>query len=214
MRLSRRIEPLWFACSCIAALLIAASAWLPLWTMELHAPQYPRGLTLIAYGTRIEGDVQEVNTVNHYVGVEAVHSESIPELAFFPYLLGGLVTLVLGGAVLAPNWVVRSLVRLGVWGFAIGFLLDLQWWLYRSGHDRNGDAPYRIDDFTPRVLGGTKVVNFTSETMVAAGFWVILLAALVITFGPWLIRFVRDSWRNTGAPTAEGSANEVPRTAN
>lgn len=213
MRLPHRIEPLWFACSCIAALLIASSAWLPLWTMELHAPQYPRGLTLTAYGTRIEGDVQEVNTVNHYVGVEPVHSESIPELAFFPYLLGGLVALVLGGAVLAQNWVLRSLVRLGVWGFAIGFLLDLQWWLYRSGHDRNSDAPYRIDDFTPRVLGGTKVVNFTSETMVATGFWLILLAALLITFGPWLIRFVRDSWRNTGASAAEAPANEARRTA-
>ncbi len=213
MQLLRKIDPLWCVCSCIAALLIVSSAWLPLWTMELHAPQYPRGLTLTAYGTRIEGDVQEVNTVNHYVGVEPVHSESIPELAFFPYLLGGLVALVLGGAVLARNWIVRFLVRLGVWGFAVGFLLDLQWWLYRSGHDRNIDAPYRIDDFTPRVLGGTKVVNFTSETMVDTGFWLILSAALIITFGPWLIRFVRDSWQNTGAPTAEASANEVRRTA-
>lgn len=211
MRILRHVDPLWFVCSCLAAVLILSSAWLPLWTMELHAPQYPRGLTLTAYGTRIEGDIQEVNAVNHYVGVEPVHSESIPELAFFPYLLGGLVALVLGGAVLARNWVLRSLVRLGVWGFASGFLLDVQWWLYRSGHERNIDAPYRIDDFTPRVLGGTTVVNFTSETMVATGFWLILLAALLITFGPWVIRFVRDSWRNTGESTAP--VNEVRHTA-
>ncbi|MFN8639951.1 MAG: hypothetical protein U0360_11000 [Dehalococcoidia bacterium] len=203
MRLPRDIDPLWFWCSCAAALLLLATAWLPLWTMRLHAPQYPRGLTLTAYGTRIEGDVQEVNTVNHYVGVEPVHSESIPELDFFPFLLGGLIALVVGGAFLARNWILRGVVQLSVWGFAIGFLADLQWWLYRSGHERNIDAPYRIDDFTPRVLGGTKVVNFTSETMVATGFWLILLAGLLVTFGPAVIRFVSASWQNTGDATSE-----------
>ncbi len=193
-----RLDWLWLACSLIAAAMLAASAWLPLWTMELHAPQYPRGLELTAYGTTLEGDLQEVNTVNHYVGVHPIEVDDIPELALFPYLLGVLVGAVLLGAVFARHWLLRLVLRLGIWGFALGFLVDLQWWLYRSGHDRSGDAPYRIDDFTPRVLGGTRVVNFDSETMVAVGFWLILGAAFLLSFGPPLIRFLVASWRNTG----------------
>ena len=34
----------------VAAGLLVGSAWLPLWTMELRAPQYPRGLELTAFG--------------------------------------------------------------------------------------------------------------------------------------------------------------------
>lgn len=206
MRLLRGTDRLWVICSGVAAALLVASAWLPLWHMELHAPQYPRGLSLTAYGTRIEGDVQEVNTVNHYVGVEAVHADSIPELALFPYLMGGLVAVVLGGAVVARSRITRAVVGLAVWAFALGFLVDLQWWLYRYGHERSADAPYRIDDFTPRVLGGSQVVNFYSETMVGTGYWLIVLAALLVTVGPVVIRFIHESWQNTGEPSERSRA--------
>lgn len=203
-----RFDLLWLACSLLAAVMLAASAWLPLWTMELRAPQYPHGLELTAYGTTLEGDLQEVNTVNHYVGVRPISTDDIPELALFPYLLGALVGALLLGSVFARHWLLRLALRLGVWGFAVGFLVDLQWWLYRSGHDRNADAPYRIEDFTPRVLGGTRVVNFDSETMVASGYWLILGAALLLSFGPPLIRFLVASWRNTG--DAGSSAGRLP----
>ena len=56
----------------------------------------------------------------------------------------------------------------------------------------------RLDPFTPRVLGTTSVINFHSEAMVAVGFWLMLLAATALTFGPWLVRFTRESWANTG----------------
>ncbi len=77
-------------------------------------------------------------------------------------------------------------------------LVDLQWWLYRYGHNLDPAAPVRVDPFTPRVIGSTRVVNFDSEATVAVGFWLMVLAAVVATLGPLLMRFVRDSWKNTG----------------
>ncbi|MCC6236697.1 MAG: hypothetical protein IT299_03885 [Dehalococcoidia bacterium] len=213
MHLHPQTDRLWLACSLLAAVALVTSAWLPLWTMELHAPQYPRGLTLTAYGTRLEGDIQEVNTVNHYVGVEPVHTDSIPELGLFPYLLGGLVVLVVLAGFYARAWWMRAIVSLSLWGFVVGFLIDLQWWLYHSGHERNSDAPYRIDDFTPRVLGGTKVVNFESETMVALGYWMIVAAAVLVTFGPPVVRFLVASWRNTGTTEDRAVASPGQSTA-
>lgn len=212
MRLPAHVDRLWLICSVLAAVLLAAAAWLPLWEMTLHAPQYPRGLTLTAYGTRLEGDIQEVNTVNHYVGVEPISSDEIPELRAFPFLIGGLVALVLAGAIFARTRILRLLVALSIWAFALGFLADLQWWLYRSGHDRNIDAPYRIHDFAPRVLGGTQVVNFVSETRVAAGFWLIVAAAVLVSLGPPVLRFLYASWTNT-SDTPAGQSTTRPHPA-
>jgi copper chaperone NosL len=199
------IDRLWLVCSLAAAGLLLAATTQPLWTMELHAPQYPAGLELTAYGTRLEGDIEEVNSINHYVGVRAIHTDDIRELDFFPYAMAALVAALLLGAVFARRRVVRAAIGLSVWGFALGFLLDLQWWLYRSGHDRSADAAYRIDDFTPRVLGGTTVVNFESDTMVAPGFWLIVAAAMLVTVVPLLVRFLVASWRNTAEPQRLGA---------
>ena len=41
-----------------AAALVALSSQLPLWTMEMEAPQYPKGLRLEAWTTRGDEEVQ------------------------------------------------------------------------------------------------------------------------------------------------------------
>ncbi|HEY7501444.1 MAG TPA: hypothetical protein VH740_23180, partial [Vicinamibacterales bacterium] len=57
-----------------AASLIAAAAWLPLWTLEMEAPQYPKGLRLYAYGTGMTGDLRELNILNHYIGMPPIEA--------------------------------------------------------------------------------------------------------------------------------------------
>lgn len=199
----------WLVCALLAAVLLAVAAFLPLWHMNLEAPQYPAGLEMTAYGTRIEGDIEEINSLNHYVGAAPVHPDSIRELDLFPYALVGLIVAVVVGAFLARRRLLRLLLGAAVWGFAIGFLVDLQWWLYKTGHGLNEDAPMRIDSFTPKVIGTTQVVNFRSEAMVGVGFWLIVVAALLITAGPSVFRFFKESWQNTGQPAASGGTISV-----
>jgi copper chaperone NosL len=187
----------------MAAALVLVAAQMPLWEMELRAPQYPQGLGLSAYGDRLEGDLGEINSLNHYIGVAAIEPEAILELKLFPYLVGALMVTLMVGGVVARHRVVRALVALSVWAFAIGFLADVQWWLYRTGHELDREAPMRAlvtDGFTPRVLGETQVINFHSEATVAAGFWLIIAAAVLVSFATPAIRFLVASWRNTGEP--------------
>lgn len=167
--------------------------------MELKAPQYPQGLNLTAYGTRMEGDLQEINTLNHYVGIEPINPDSVRELDLFPFALGAAVLLVVVAA-FRPRLrglPLRGLAVLALWLFPVGFLVDLQWWLYSYGHNLRDTAAIRIDDFTPKVLGTTKVVNFHTETMVSWGWWLMLAGALLVTVGPWLTRFLHNAWTNT-----------------
>ena len=45
---------------------------LPIWHMKLWAPQYHEGLHITIYSNTIRGDLQNINTLNHYVGMHAI----------------------------------------------------------------------------------------------------------------------------------------------
>ncbi len=199
-----RLDPLWAAACLGAAILIAVAYFQPWWHMDLTAPQYPKGLELVAWGTGIEGDLQELNELNHYVGVKMIDSDKIIEFRLFPYLIGAFVVALVAAAFLVHGRL-RWLVIAALWGLPVGFAIDLQWYLYRFGHDLDPTAPFKFGTFTPKLIGGTQMVNFYSEGMVAAGFFLAVAAAALVSFGPWLARWLRAAWQNTGAartPTA------------
>lgn len=165
--------------------------------MTLHAPQYPDGLRLTAYGTSLEGDLSEINGLNHYIGIKPIESDSITELKLFPYVMALLVVAVVAGAVLVRDWRLRTLLAMAIWSIPAALVIDTQLWLYNYGHDLNPDAPIKVAEFTPRVVGSTTVMNFNSDAMVASGFWLMVFAGLLLVAGPWVIRFLWESWNNT-----------------
>jgi len=193
-------DRLWLGASLVAAALLTVACFLPLWTMDLIAPQYPAGLGLEAYGYTMEGDLSEINALNHYVGIKAIEPEDVFELQAFPFAMAAVIGLV-AFAGFMPRWrniPLKWISRALVFIVPLAFLIDLQWWLYRYGHDLDRSAPLRIPEFTPRVLGTTRVINFHAETMVSWGFWLMVAAALVLMAGPWLVRFLHAAWMNTG----------------
>src|ERR1043165_3552641 len=79
----------------VAAVLLLALYWVPLWRIQLHAPQYPEGLGLRIWVGQISGakpnDLNSINGLNHYIGMHAIVPDDYPELRLMPWLLGGLV---------------------------------------------------------------------------------------------------------------------------
>lgn len=177
-----------------AAALLAASWWLPLWQMSLEAPQYPRGLKLVAYGNRVEGDLKEINILNHYVGMEKIKEVPAPEMALFPYALGVLVL-----ATAAAPFVGRTFLKLTMWGtlaMPVVTLLDLQWWLHTFGQNLDPRAPLSfIKPFTPLALGISKVGNFHSTAMISWGIGAMLAAVVLdaVALRRWRRRAAADS---------------------
>jgi hypothetical protein len=56
--------------------------------------------------------------------------------------------------------------------------------LYAVGHDRDRDAPITaIKDFTPRLIGPTKVGNFTVWSFPHVGGLALVVALSLATFG-------------------------------
>lgn len=210
-------EPAWLISAVIAGVLLAVAIFLPLWRMELIAPQYPEGLVMYAYGDHFAGDpdtyyddVREINGLNHYIGMKPL--EKVTEMSLFiPGMVSTIVGLILVSFISWQRKWFRGLAIAGVWFLPIFFLVDLQYWLYNYGHTMDSSAPLNTGSFTPKVVGSTNVWNFQTENSLQVGFYLMVLSALTITFMPLAIRWAvaRRERRGQGLPERRPAAPGV-----
>jgi nitrous oxidase accessory protein len=170
------------AAAVLAAVLLVLGAALPLWSMTLHAPQYPQGLRLVIDGRGAHGDVDELNALNHYIGMRPIDTAQFPERRLFYPAVAVLAT----GLILSPlvpwRWL-RLLVALGLLAMPIVFLADLQWRLHQFGHSLDPAAAFRLPAFTPLVLGPTEVMNFNVTAKPGIGLVLLVLGAMIFVLG-------------------------------
>ena len=63
----------------ICGLALVAVLFVPLWRIDLAAPQYPEGLRLLIYPDKLAGNVDIINGLNHYIGMKTLHTEDFME---------------------------------------------------------------------------------------------------------------------------------------
>ncbi|HET6615900.1 MAG TPA: hypothetical protein VFH62_08435, partial [Dehalococcoidia bacterium] len=87
-KLLQRPSTPWIISTVIAAALLGGALLLPLWKLELVAPQYPTGLVMRAYGYKFVDDpatyyddVREINELNHYIGMAPI--KEVNEMKIF-----------------------------------------------------------------------------------------------------------------------------------
>jgi copper chaperone NosL len=169
-----------------AAGLTAAALVMPLWGFAMSAPQYP-GETLHLQVTRsgISGDVHEVETLQHYIGVR--FPTELPELRWATRGIVALAALLLVAALVRTRGigrVYRGVCLLAVMAFLIASAAAVQVRLYHVGHQRDPKAPIRaVHDFTPPLVGPVKVGNFTVWSYPHVGAVLLLGAAALAVVG-------------------------------
>jgi hypothetical protein len=172
----------------MAAILLVVSIFLPYWQMTLHAPQYPRGLTVQAYVNRIEGDVREIDGLNHYIGMRPLEEAAAFEKSISVIGIVGLSLLLLATVFVNTRWVM--LLTLPALLLPVLFLADLQFWLANFGQNLDPTAPLSssIKPFIPPVLGEGGIAQFRTWAVPSAGFWVASAASVLIAIGLWFHR--------------------------
>ena len=85
-----------------AATALLSSVFFPYWWLKVTAPQYPKGLKIAIFVNHIEGDVQEVDMLNHYIGMRPLREGAKKERELAVYGISVLV-LCLGTAVFVRN---------------------------------------------------------------------------------------------------------------
>ncbi len=165
-----------------AALLLVATYYFPLWQIELEAPQYPEGLGLSIYTSTITGqhpgDLAKINNLNHYIGMQSIHPESIPELKIMPWvmrfmLLFGIVAGFVGKRILLLIWLLLFVV-VAVVGF-----YDYYQWGYDYGHNLDMEnAIIKIPgmSYQPPLIGSKKLLNFNAISLPGIGGWLATLS--------------------------------------
>lgn len=171
---ARRRLPAAAAAACLAITLVA-----PLWHTRMEAPQYKgdEALDVQVYAGRVTGDLDEIQTLNQYIGVHL--PLDTPELRASPWVLGFLLLISVGWIVVPASWSRRTAGVLFVALVATAAVgtVALHRRLYEIGHDRERGVFSRVDDFMPPLIGRRKIANFTVYTSPQAGTWTFLLAA-------------------------------------
>ena len=164
----------------ISSLLIAISFFVPIWRIDLFAPQYPVGLVMKIWLDKLTGEVEVINGLNHYIGMKKISVEMFPEFSFLKYIVAafivyGLVIAITGSRKILFSYLVVSVIC------GILALYDFYQWGYDYGHNLDPNAPIKIPGlvYQPPILGHKQLLNFDAHSMPDVGGYIVIGSALI-----------------------------------
>lgn len=185
--MKKTIQPATRIFSLISALALVAALFLPLWRIELSAPQYPEGLALVIWPNKLAGDVDVINGLNHYIGMRTLHHEDFIEFQLLPYFIG---TLALFGFIsfwsrrrsIFTAWAITFII------FGIIAMFDFYRWEFNYGHQLDPTAPIKVPgmSYQPPLIGYKQLLNFGAFSIPDAGGWIFILVGLLLVSGLYL----------------------------
>lgn len=159
----------------------------PLWRISMKAPQYPDGLYMDIYSHKLVGgndghDIQEINVLNHYIGMHTITREELRDLDWIPFAMIAMALLALRAALLGNVRTIIDLSMVAAYVSLVAFARFV-YMLWEFGHDLDPKAPMDVEPFMPVVFGSKKIANFMTHSMPQFGS--ALLGVFVL--GVWLI---------------------------
>lgn len=175
-----------------ARVLLLISIFVPYWHMELEAPQYPNGLFLTAYVNNLTGDVKEIDSLNHYIGMRPLGEAAAFERTNSIWMIIAMFLLVEGAAFVHSKWAV--LLALPAILFPFGFIADLYYWMAKFGQNLSPDAPLSssVKPFTPTLIGEGGIGQFKTYAELGNGWWLAVACSILVVIG---FAFHRHAYR-------------------
>lgn len=174
----------------LSGLLLIGAIFFPIWRIELTAPQYPEGLVLKLHASKIAGDVDIINGLNHYIGMKTLHTKDFIEFKVLPFILAGL-----GAISILCAWKAN---RKGLFVFFFSFVLfgilsacDFYRWNYEYGHNLDPNAAIRVPGmaYQPPMLGYKQLLNFGAYSIPDIGGWILITVGILL-----LVAIVKEKY--------------------
>lgn len=186
----------------LAALALSIVYVQPLWKISLDAPQYPEGIGMQIWVNDIRGekpnDLQNINGLNHYIGMKEIRPDSIRELEIMPWIIGvlllsGLLVAAVGNRKLLYAWATVFVL------VALAGMVDFYIWEYDYGHNLNPTAAIKIPgmSYQPPLIGSKQLLNFVATSWPGPGGW-----ATVFSCATACLVATREFFRARRAPKA------------
>ncbi|MFV0606845.1 MAG: hypothetical protein ACK5NK_13500 [Niabella sp.] len=165
----------------LAAVLLAISIFVPLWHIDLDAPQYPEGLRLLIYPGKLAGDVEIINGLNHYIGMQTLHAENFVEFTVLPYIIGAFAVLALIVALAGNRKLLYVLLVLFII-FGIVAMYDFWRWEYNYGHNLDPNAAIIVPGmaYQPPLIGFKQLLNFGAYSFPDIGGWMFISSGVLL----------------------------------
>ena len=165
----------------IAGLLFIGSLFVPMWRIELEAPQYPEGLVLQLHANKIGGDVEIINGLNHYIGMATLHTENFFEFTVLPYLFGAFAIISLALIFINNRKAVLAFFTFFVL-FVILAGIDFYRWNYEYGHNLDPNAAIKVPGmaYQPPLIGYKQLLNFGAYSIPDVGGWLFVLVGFTL----------------------------------
>lgn len=192
----------------IGAIALISLLYVPIWRIDLAAPQYPEGLALQIFHDRFTGDVNKINGLNHYIGMATIHNEMFPEFGIMRYafylLIGwGVLAAAIGRRGAFFSWI------MALFAYVIWAIWDMFAWGYKYGHDLDPHAAIKVEGmaYQPPLFGHKKLLNFDAWSLPDTGGW-ILFTVISLACIVWFIE-----WRWPARKGPKRSTTALPREA-
>ncbi|HCS20829.1 MAG TPA: hypothetical protein DIW47_09765 [Bacteroidetes bacterium] len=167
----------------VASIALLISIFVPIWRIELDAPQYPEGLIMLIYANDIAGDVEIINGLNHYIGMQTLHAENFLEFTILPYIIGAYALLMLVAGIVGR----KKLLYFAFWAFVVFGIVamaDFWRWEYNYGHNLDPHAAIIVPgmSYQPPLIGYKVLLNFGAYSIPDMGGWLFVAAGIFCLF--------------------------------
>ncbi|MFN4314286.1 MAG: nitrous oxide reductase accessory protein NosL [Chitinophagaceae bacterium] len=163
--------------------------FLPVWRIDLFAPQYPEGLTMNIWINGLSGDVDVINGLNHYIGMKPISESMFPEFKILPFVVGFFLLFGITVAITGSLRLLFFYLLLSVLGGIVA-MADFYKWGYDYGHQLDPRAPIQVPglSYQPPLFGYRQLLNFEAWSLPHVGGWVVVGAG-ILAFLVWLLEW-------------------------
>ncbi len=171
-----------------AAIVLFISIFLPYWKITLFAPQYPGGLEASMYVNRLTGDIGEIDSLNHYIGMKPLGEAAVLERTLSVFIIIGLALLIVGTIFVHSPFAL--FLAIPAIAYPVFFLADLYFWMRTFGTNLDQNAPLKnaVQPFVPPLLGEGKIAQFSTIASWEVGLYMSMAASVLIIIGLYFHR--------------------------
>ncbi len=165
--------------------------FLPVWRIDLFAPQYPEGLMMNIWINGLSGDVEIINGLNHYIGMKHINVDMFPEFKYLPWVVGFFMALGMAIAITGKRKFLLYYLILTLIGGILA-MVDFYNWGYDYGHNLDPNAAIRVPglSYQPPLFGHKRLLNFDAYSFPDIGGWVVISAS-ILAFTVWFVEWYR-----------------------
>ena len=175
----------------ICALALFAVNFVPIWQIDLDAPQYPEGLRLLIFANKLAGNVDIINGLNHYIGMKTLHTDDFIEFKILPYMIVFFSLAILATALTGKRRLLYTVLVLFNL-LDIVSMVDFWKWEYDYGHNLDPNAAIIVPGmaYQPPLIGFKQLLNFGAYSIPAIGGWIFVGVGVIL-----LLCSIRE-WRS------------------